>query len=43
MPARTALWKSDEIINVEIAPPREVLAQAESGYGYWLPLISEGR
>ena len=33
VPAGTTLRKRDEIINVQVAPPREAFAKAETGYG----------
>ena len=41
VPARSRLGKRDEIIDVEVAPPCEALAQAKPGDGYWLAGIAQ--
>jgi hypothetical protein len=43
VPAGTTLRKGYEIINVEVAPPREAFAKAKTGYGYWIATIAQGR
>jgi hypothetical protein len=43
VPARTSLGKRDEIIDVQVAPPREAFAKAKTGYGYWITTIAQRR
>jgi hypothetical protein len=43
VPARTRRRKRDEILNVQVAPPREAFAKAKTGYGYWITTIAQRR
>jgi hypothetical protein len=43
VPAGTSLRKRDEIINVQVAAPREAFAKVETGYGYWIATIAQRR
>jgi hypothetical protein len=41
VPAGTSLGKGDEIIDVQVAPPRQTFALAKTGYGYWIATIAQ--
>jgi len=41
VPPRTSLGKRDEIIDVQVAPPRKAFAKPETGDGYWIPTIAQ--
>jgi hypothetical protein len=43
VPARTSLRQRDEIINVQVTPPREAFAKAKTGYGDWTATIAQRR
>ena len=43
VPAGTGLRKRDEVIDVQVAPPREAFAKAKTGYGYGIATIAERR
>ena len=43
VPAGTSLRKRDEIINVQVASPREAFAKAKTGYGYRIATIAQRR
>jgi hypothetical protein len=43
VPAGTSLGKRDEIINVQVAPPRQAFAKAKTGYCYWIATIPQRR
>jgi hypothetical protein len=43
VPARTSLGKPDEIIDVQVAAPRETFAEAKPGYGYWIATVAQRR
>ena len=41
IPVGTSLGKRDEIIDVQVAPPREAFAEAKAGYGYWIATVAQ--
>jgi hypothetical protein len=43
VPTRTSLRKGDQIIDVQVAPPREAFAQTETGYGYRVAILAQRR
>ena len=41
VPVGTRVGKRDEIINVQVASPREAFAKAKPGHGYWIAPIAQ--